>query len=194
MKAENLLPDFSAFRFQLSARNGFVRAELEAALSSLLAVQVRFRKNYMGNAFIGKLSCFSSRRGAVNRPLFSLSSVNLPRLIGKPRSDVFEILFNVMVNLKKHFLKFSRRWRRRRCSARCLCRRSWLLLLYMYGAGMRYLLNFCRAASRTGNQVLLGLFLILLEARKPALKVVYFLAEKIIDHHKLSPTIWRITI
>jgi len=69
-------------------------------LSSLLAVQIGFRKNYMGNTFIGKLSCFTSRRSAVNRPLFSLSAVNLPRLIGKPRSDVFEILLNVMVNLK----------------------------------------------------------------------------------------------
>jgi hypothetical protein len=31
------------------------------------------------------------------------------------------------------------------------------------------------------------LFLIILETRKPALKVVFFLAEKIVDHHKLSP-------
>ena len=68
--------------------------------SGLLAVQIGFRKNYMGDAFIGKLSCFISRRRAVNRPLFSLPLVNLPRLIGKPRSDVFEILLNVMVNLK----------------------------------------------------------------------------------------------
>ena len=54
----------------------------------------------MRDAFIGKLSCFTGRRCAVNRPLFSLPAVNLSRLIGKPRSDVFEILLNVMVNLK----------------------------------------------------------------------------------------------
>ena len=54
----------------------------------------------MRDAFIGKLSCFTGRRRAVNRSLFSLPAVNLPCLIGKPRSDVFEILLNVMVNLK----------------------------------------------------------------------------------------------
>lgn len=54
----------------------------------------------MRDAFIGKLSCFTGRRRAVNRPLFSLAAVNLARLIGKPRSDVFEILLNIMVNLK----------------------------------------------------------------------------------------------
>ena len=142
----------------------------------------------MRDAFIGELSCFTDRSRAVNRPLFSLTLMNLPRLFGKSRSDVFEILLDVMMNSQKHLLKFSRRRRRGRRLGRHLGRRrSWLLLLYMYGAGMRYLLDFCRAASRTRNQFLLGLFLKLVEIRKPALKTVFFLAEKIVDHHKLSP-------
>jgi hypothetical protein len=156
-------------------------------LSSLLAVQIGFRKNDMGDAFIGELSCFGGRSRAVNRPLFSLSLVNLPRLFGKARSDVFEVLLDVMMNFKEHFLKFSRRGWNGRCLGRSFGRRRWLLLLDMYRAGMRYLLNFCCAASRTRNKLFFGLFLIILETRKPALKVVFFLAEKIVDHHKLSP-------
>ena len=91
---------------ELRRRLQYVQArsdECDLALrlfSGVLAIQIGFRKNYMRDAFIGKLSCFTGRRCAVNRPLFSLPAVNLSRLIGKPRSDVFEILLNVMVNLK----------------------------------------------------------------------------------------------
>ena len=52
----------------------------------------------MGNAFLGELSCFSRRSRAVNRPLFRLSLMYLPRLFGKSRSDVFEILLDVVMN------------------------------------------------------------------------------------------------
>src|SRR5688500_16233040 len=110
----------------------------------------------MRNAFLGELNCFTNRSRAVNRPLFSLPLMNLPRLFGKSRSDVFEILLDVVMNSQKHLLKFSRRRRGGRCWGCCFRRRSCLLLLYMYGAGMRYLLDFCRAASRTRNKIVLG--------------------------------------
>jgi hypothetical protein len=58
----------------------------------------------------------------------------------------------------------------------------------MYRAGMRHLLDFYRAAGRTGNQFLLGLFLIILETGKPGLKAVFFLAEKIVNHHEFKST------
>ena len=63
-----------------------------------LAVQVGFGKNHMRDAFLGELSCFTNRSRAVNRPLFSLPLMNLPRLFGKSTSDVFEILLDVVMN------------------------------------------------------------------------------------------------
>jgi hypothetical protein len=156
-------------------------------LSSLLAVQLGFRKNYMRDAFIGELSRLSDRSRAVNRPLFSLPLMNLPRLFSKARSDVFEILLDVMMNFKEHLLKFSRGGWYGWCLSGCFGRQRCLLLLYMHRAGMGYLLNLCCAASRTRNKLLFGLLLIILETRKPALKIVFFLAEKIVDHHTLGP-------
>ena len=62
----------------------------------------------MGDAFIDELSCLGGGGGAVNRPFFSLSLMDLPRLFGKLRSYVFEIVLDVVMNFKEHLLKFSR--------------------------------------------------------------------------------------
>lgn len=67
----------------------------------------------MRNALLLELGSFSGGSGAVNRSFFSLTFMNLPRLFGKTRSYIFEILFDVVMYLNQHLLKFCRGWRSR---------------------------------------------------------------------------------
>jgi hypothetical protein len=53
----------------------------------------------------------------------------------------------------------------------------------MNRAGMGYLLHALAAACRARDELLVGLFLEIFEAGKPALKLMIFLAEKVIDDH-----------
>jgi hypothetical protein len=53
----------------------------------------------------------------------------------------------------------------------------------MNRAGMGYFLDPFAAACRTRDQLPIGLFLEIFEAGKPALKLMIFLAEEVIDDH-----------
>src|SRR5882724_5969801 len=151
------------------------------------AVEFRFRKRNERNALFRQLGCFLRGCRAMDGPFFGLTLMDLPRLIGKARTDVFKVLLDVMMHLKQHFFELSGRRRRRRRCRRLLClfRRSRLLLLDMDGAGMRHLLDSLAAASRARNQFFFRLLLKIFKARKPAFKLVLFFADKVVDDHTI---------
>ena len=80
-------------------------AENRAAVSC----RARVWAGHEGHAFFGELFGFFDGCGAVNRPLGGFAFVNLLRFFGESRADVFEVLLDVMMHAKQHFLKFRRR-------------------------------------------------------------------------------------
>ena len=53
-------------------------------------------------------------------------------------------------------------------------------------------LNLGCAAGRAGYKLFISLLLKILEARKPALKGMLFLAQKIVDHHRILTCINKV--
>src|SRR5262245_59324343 len=123
----------------------------------------------------------------MNGALFSLTVMNLPCLFGKARADVFKVLLDVVMDVEQHFFELSgRRWcRRRRRRLLYLFWRSRVFLFDMDGAGMGHLLYPLAAACRTRDQLLFRLLLKIFKARKPALKLMAFLADKVVDDHTI---------
>lgn len=117
---------------------------------------------------------------------FSLTLMDLSRLFGKARTDVFKVLLDVMVHLKQHLFEVSRRRGCRRRWRRLvgLFWQSRLFFLDVDGAGMGHLLDALAAARRARDQLFFSLLLKIFKARKPAFKLMLFLADKVVDNHR----------
>ena len=105
----------------------------------ILTIQFRLGKDNMGDAFFGEFRRLFCGSRPMNRPFFGLTLMDLARFFSEARAHVFEVLFDVMMDLEEHFLEFSRRRRgglgRRRCFLLFRGGR-WLFFLNMNSAGM----------------------------------------------------------
>lgn len=153
----------------------------------ILAIELGLGEGNAGHAFFGEFFDFAQSGGAVNWPLGSFAFVDLLGFFGEARADIFEVFFDVMMHAQEHLFEFlcGRRRCRRRGGLFYLGRRSGrLLFLYMDGAGMGQLFDFGAAASGARNEFLVGLFLEVFKAWKPAFEVVLLLTEEIVNDHK----------
>ena len=166
---------------------GFGRLGQKDGMKRQSAVEFRFRKRNEGNALFRQLSRLLRGCRTVDGALFSLTVMDLPCLFGKARADVFKVLLDVVMDVEQHFFELSgrRRCRRRRRRLLYLFRRSRLFFFDMDGAGMGHLLYPLAAACRTRDQLLFRLLLKIFKARKPAFKLMVFLADKVVDDHTI---------
>ena len=118
----------------------------------------------------------------MDSPWLDFTMEDLARLLGEAGTHVLKILADVIMEANEHLLSISFR---NRGNVRFFDRFPALFFftLYVDGAGMGNLFHFGSAADGTGDLAFLGLLLIPLEAWKPPLKAVFFLADQVIDDH-----------
>ena len=115
--------------------------------------------------------------------------VDLTRLLGEASPHILKVLLDIVMDADNHLLEFrggkSPGWR----IVWLFFFGNGLLFLDVDGAGMGQSFHPGCAASRAGDLLFPGLFLVILKTGKPAFELMLFRTEQVVNDHKIFPNV-----